>query len=200
MPEPLFFPTPADWRAWLEANHEAASEILVGFHKKGSGRPSITWPEAVDQALCFGWIDGIRRRIDEKSYTIRFTPRKQRSHWSAINVARVAELRAAGLMTPAGLRAFEARRDELTAQASYERTTPAELAAEYDALLRANAAAAGFFDTQPPWYRRAVAHWVMSAKKEETQRRRLAQLIECSAEGRTVPPLTRPSGGGASSS
>src|ERR671935_2976804 len=112
--EPTFFATPEDFRAWLERHHDSVSELLVGFHKKGSGRPSITWPEAVDQALCFGWIDGVRRRIDEDSYRIRFTPRKPSSTWSAINVKRVAELTKLGLMRPAGVKAFEARKGDKT--------------------------------------------------------------------------------------
>src|SRR5919204_4603501 len=118
--EPTFFATPADFRAWLERHHDSVSELLVGFFKKGSGRPSITWPEAVDQALCFGWIDGVRRSVDEVSYANRFTPRRPRSHWSAVNVQRLEELRRLGLMHPAGLRAFEARSDERTATYSYE--------------------------------------------------------------------------------
>jgi uncharacterized protein YdeI (YjbR/CyaY-like superfamily) len=190
--EPVFFASGADWRAWLEQNHQTATEIWIGFRKRGSGRTGITNAEAVDQALCFGWIDGIVKRIDDESYRKRFTPRKSRSHWSAVNVRRVGELSEQGLMHPAGVRAFEHRRDDLTARASYEREQAPELGDDYERLLRADRAAADFFDAQPPWYRRAAAHWVTSAKREETRHRRLAQLIECSAAGRTVPTLTRP--------
>src|SRR5919204_6825845 len=151
--EPTFFATPADFRAWLERHHDSVSELLVGFHKKGSGRPSITWPEAVDQALCFGWIDGVRRRIDEDSYTIRFTPRKPSSTWSAVHVKRMEELIEEGLVAPAGLAAFERRSDDRTAIYAYEQRKTAQLPDEYEARLRANAAAAEFFDSQPPWYR-----------------------------------------------
>jgi uncharacterized protein YdeI (YjbR/CyaY-like superfamily) len=187
---PAFYATPAEWRAWLEAHHAVEREHWVGFHKRGSGRPSLTWPEAVDQALCFGWIDGVRKRVDDERYMIRFTPRKPSSRWSRVNVARVGELKAAGLMRPAGLEAFEARTEEGTY--SYEQRDAAAFDPERERRLRADAAAAAFFDAQPPYYRRAVTHWVMSAKREETRDRRLALLIECSAAGRTVPPLTRP--------
>jgi uncharacterized protein YdeI (YjbR/CyaY-like superfamily) len=190
--EPTFFATPDAFRAWLEEHHDTEAELSVGFWKRGSGRPSITWPEAVDQALCFGWIDGVRRRRDDDSYTIRFTPRRRRSTWSAVNVARVAELEAAGLMHPAGLEAFARRSDDRTAIYAYEQRRAAELGEDYEAELRADRDAWGFFQAQPPWYRRAAAQWVTSAKREETRRRRLAQLVADSAQGRTVPPLTRP--------
>ena len=166
------------------------SELLVGFHKKGSGRPSITWPEAVDQALCFGWIDGVRRRIDEDSYTIRFTPRKPSSTWSAVNVKRMKELIEQGLVAPAGLAAFERRSDDRTAIYAYEQRHTAQLEPDQEQRLRANEDAYSYLESQPPHYRRAAIHWVTSAKKPETRERRLTQLIACSAEGRTVPPLT----------
>ena len=134
--EPTFFATPEDFRAWLEAHHDTATELLVGFHKKGSGRPSITWPESVDQALCFGWIDGVRRRIDDDSYSIRFTPRKQRSNWSVVNVRRVGELTELGLMRPAGLAAFERRSDDRTAIYAYEQRKAAKLDADAGAPLQ----------------------------------------------------------------
>jgi uncharacterized protein YdeI (YjbR/CyaY-like superfamily) len=191
--KPTFFATPADFRRWLEAHHADREELLVGFHKRDSGKPSITWPESVDQALCFGWIDGVRKRIDETSYTIRFTPRKLRSHWSRINVARVGALSAAGLMRPAGLTAFAARSEERTALASHERKEPAVLPPAYARQVRANAKAWAYFEAQAPWYRRAAVHWVITAKKEETRARRLAALIAACAAGRTVGPLTRPS-------
>ena len=192
MDEPAFFATPAEWRTWLEAHHDTAGEVWVGFYKRATGRPSITWPEAVDEALSFGWIDGLRKSIDAESYKIRFTPRKPRSHWSAVNVRRVRELAEQGRMRPPGVRAFEQRREELTARASYEQEHEPVLPSEYAERLRANAEAAAFFDARPPWYRRAAIHWVLSAKREETRRRRLARVIDDSAAGRTVPPLTPP--------
>jgi uncharacterized protein YdeI (YjbR/CyaY-like superfamily) len=188
--EPTFFATPADFRAWLERHHDSESELVVGFYKKGSGRPSITWPEAVDQALCFGWIDGVRRRVDDISYCNRFTPRKPRSTWSALNVKRMKELVEQGLVATAGLAAFERRGDDRTAIYSYEQRTDARLDPDQERRLRADDRASGFFDAQPPSYRRAAIHWVTSAKRPETRERRLAQLIACSAAEQTVPPLT----------
>jgi uncharacterized protein YdeI (YjbR/CyaY-like superfamily) len=188
--EPTFFATPAEFRAWLEGHHESEAELLVGFYKKASGKPSITWPESVDQALCFGWIDGVRRSLGDEAYTIRFTPRKARSNWSAVNVARMSELAAEGLVQPAGLAAFERRSDDRTAIYAYEQRRNAQLPPEYEQRLRADAAAAEFFDSQPPWYRRTATHWVISAKRETTRERRLAQLIEDSASGRRIGPLT----------
>ena len=167
------------------------SELLVGFHRKASGRASITWPESVDEALCFGWIDGVRRSIDDESYSIRFTPRRARSIWSAVNVRRMQELIDAGLVAPAGLAAFERRSDDRTAIYSHERRTAAELEPEQEQRLRADERAHAFFAAQPPSYRRAAIHWVTSAKRPATRERRLAQLIECSAAGRPVPPLAR---------
>jgi uncharacterized protein YdeI (YjbR/CyaY-like superfamily) len=187
--EPTFFATPADFRAWLERHHESHSELIVGFHKRGSGRPSITWPEAVDQALCFGWIDGVRRRIDDASYSIRFTPRKARSTWSAVNIRRMKELVEEGLVAPAGLAAFERRADDRSAIYSYEQRKAARLEPDQERRLRADERAWAFFEAQPPSYRRAAIHWITSAKKPETRERRLAQLIECSAAGEPVPPL-----------
>jgi uncharacterized protein YdeI (YjbR/CyaY-like superfamily) len=187
---PTFYATPAEWRAWLEEHHADEREHWVGFHKRGSGRPSITWPESVDQALCFGWIDGVRKRVDDERYMIRFTPRKRSSRWSKVNVARVAELTEAGLMQPAGLAAFEARTQEGTY--SYEQRDAAAFDPERERRLRADAGAWAYFSAQPPWYRRTATHWVMSAKREETRDRRLARLIEDSAAGRAVGPLARP--------
>jgi uncharacterized protein YdeI (YjbR/CyaY-like superfamily) len=187
---PAFYATPEEWRAWLEAHHDGEREHWVGFHKVGSDRPSITWPEAVDQALCFGWIDGIRRRVDETSYMIRFTPRKATSKWSMVNVRRVGELREAGLMRPAGIAAYEARTE--TGTYSYEQRDAAAFDDGREQRLRANAAAWEHWSAQPPWYRRTATHWVMSAKREETRDRRLARLIEDSAAGRPVGPLARP--------
>jgi uncharacterized protein YdeI (YjbR/CyaY-like superfamily) len=195
--EPTFFATPGDFRAWLQEHHEAESELLVGFHKKGSGRPSITWPESVDQALCFGWIDGVRRRIDDESYSIRFTPRKQRSTWSAVNVERVGELAEMGLMRAAGVAAFERRSDDRTAIYAYEQRKNAKLDAAQERRFKANAQAWNWFQDQPAGYRRTATYWVISAKKPETRERRLAQLIEDSAAGRTIRSLTPPRGSAA---
>ena len=190
--EPTFFATPADFRAWLDANHADRDELIVGFHKKGSGRPSITWPEAVDEALCFGWIDGVRRSIDGDSYSNRFTPRRPRSNWSAINIRRVGELIEEGRMTPAGLAAFERRDVARSGVYSFERHEPAKLDKAQERRFRAAADAWEWFQSQPPWYRRAALHWVVSAKRVETRERRLQTLIEDCSSGRTVKPLTRP--------
>ena len=194
--EPIFFATPDEFRAWLQEHHATESEVLVGFHKKGSGRPSITWPQSVDQALCVGWIDGVRRRIDDASYSIRFTPRKARSTWSAINVRRVAELAADGLVHPAGIAAFERRSDDKTAIYSYEQREAAQLDAEQERRFRANARAWDWFQAQAPSYRRTATYWVASAKRQETRERRLERLISDSAAGRPIPSLTPRRGSG----
>jgi uncharacterized protein YdeI (YjbR/CyaY-like superfamily) len=186
-----YFETSADFRAWLEANHETATELWVGFHKKATGRPSITWPEAVDQALCFGWIDGIRKSVDEHSYTNRFTPRKPTSAWSKVNVDKVAKLAEAGLMMPAGRRAFEARDEARSGIYSFEQR-PQELPPEYAARFQQNASAWAFYQAQPPGYQRLTTHWVTSAKREETRLKRLATLIEDSEHGRRIAQLARP--------
>jgi uncharacterized protein YdeI (YjbR/CyaY-like superfamily) len=190
--EPLFFATPADLRAWLEAHHEDARELWVGFHKVGTGRPSITWPEAVDEALCVGWIDGVRKRLDDASYVIRFSPRRQGSVWSTVNINRVAELTALGRMRPSGQRAFTARTEDRSGVYSYENRNDATLDEAYEREIRANSAAWRFFESRPRWYRQAAIRWVMTAKKEQTRRTRLSTLIEDSARGWTVPPLSRP--------
>jgi uncharacterized protein YdeI (YjbR/CyaY-like superfamily) len=190
-PKPRFFATPNRFRAWLERNHDRADELWVGFHKKASGKRSITWPEAVDQALCFGWIDGIRKRVDDTSYMNRFTPRKPTSNWSAKNVQRVRELIEEGLMTPAGLRAFEARKSNRTGIYSYEQR-PQDLPAKYARPFRADARAWNEWRAMPPSYRKAATWWVISAKREETRERRLATLIETTARGARIPTLTPP--------
>jgi uncharacterized protein YdeI (YjbR/CyaY-like superfamily) len=192
VPDPTFFATPAAFRAWLEEHHDTHTELLVGFYKKASSRPSITWPEAVDQALCFGWIDGVRRGIDADSYSIRFSPRKPRSFWSNVNIKRARELVELGLMAPAGRRAFEARAGERSGAYSYENREAARLDPEQERRFRERPAAWEWFERQPPSYRRAASWWVVSAKREETRRRRLATLIEDSAQGRPVKPLARP--------
>ena len=190
--EPRFFATPQDFRAWLEEHHSDAGELLVGYYKKGSGRPSITWPESVDEALCFGWIDGIRRRIDDESYSIRFTPRRARSIWSAVNIARAGELIAEGRMTPAGLAAFEVRDEARSAIYSYEQRRKAKLEPEQEARLRADPAAWEWFQSRPPSWRQGAIYWITSAKKPETRERRLATLIEDAAAGRMPKALTPP--------
>jgi uncharacterized protein YdeI (YjbR/CyaY-like superfamily) len=179
---PTFFKTPADFRSWLEKHHARADELLVGFYKKESGKPSITWPESVDEALCFGWIDGIRRRIDDISYSIRFTPRRRSSIWSNVNTKRVAELIKEKRMRPAGVKAFEARDPKKTGIYSFERET-ATLPAEFERVFRANTKAWKFWEAQPPGYRRLAAYFVTSAKQDETRRRRLDLLIRDSAGG-----------------
>jgi uncharacterized protein YdeI (YjbR/CyaY-like superfamily) len=182
--KPIFFATPADFRAWLERNHASEKELLVGYYRKASGKPSITWPESVDEALCFGWIDGIRRRIDDESYSIRFTPRKPTSHWSSVNIARVAELRKEGRMRPAGLAAFERRSESRSGIYSYEQRQAARFDADQEREFRSNEAAWSFFQAQPRGYRQLATYRVVSAKREETRRKRLASLIEDSAAGR----------------
>jgi len=188
---PIFFSTPAAFRKWLAANHAKKTELLVGFYKTSSGKPSITWPESVDEALCFGWIDGVRKSLGDEAYTIRFTPRKATSIWSAINVAKIGALREAGRMQPAGEAAFAKRSAERTGVYSFERTEAAELSATEARALKANRKAAAFFAAQPPWYQRAAAHWIVSAKRDDTRSKRLAALIADSAAGRTIRPLTR---------
>lgn len=191
MAKPIFFATPAAWRAWLEQHHATAREIVVGFYKRGSGRPSITWPESVDQALCFGWIDGVRRSLDAERYTIRFTPRTARSTWSSVNITRMAELMKSGLVHATGRAAFEAREATRSGIYSYETRSRAAFDADAERRFRSNAAAWGFFSEQAPWYRRTATHWVTSAKREATRRQRLGILIEHSAVGRRIPPLDR---------
>lgn len=188
---PTFFAAPPEFRAWLERHHEDMDELLVGFYKKGSGKPSMTWPEAVDEALCFGWIDGVRRGLDAESYSIRFTPRKPRSTWSAVNVARVGELRRARKMRPPGLAAFERRKQDNTGIYSYEQRDAARLNERQEERFRANSAAWDFFQDQAPSYRKTAVWWVVSAKKEATRETRLATLIDDSSHGRTIAPLTR---------
>jgi uncharacterized protein YdeI (YjbR/CyaY-like superfamily) len=188
--EPKFFATPAAWRDWLQKHHDQQKELLIGFYKKDSGKPSITWPESVDMALCFGWIDGVRRRIDDVSYSIRFTPRKARSVWSAVNIKRVEELTKQGLMHPAGTKAFEARQEERSGVYAFEQRNVAFENVQ-DRRFRANEAAWKFFHSQPPWYQRTATWWVVSAKREETKEKRLAILIKDSEEGRTIRQLTR---------
>jgi uncharacterized protein YdeI (YjbR/CyaY-like superfamily) len=186
--KPTFFPTPADFRAWLEAHHDKLREQLVGFHKKDSGKPSITWSESVEVALCFGWIDGVRKSLDETSYTIRFTPRKPTSNWSSININLVRKLTKQGLMHPAGLKAFAARDEKKSAIYSYERKT-ARFTREQEKQFHADKAAWDFFRSQAPWYQRVTTYWVISAKREETKLKRLSELIGHSQNQRRIPGL-----------
>jgi uncharacterized protein YdeI (YjbR/CyaY-like superfamily) len=183
--EVMFFETPAALRDWFAANAATAAELHVGYHKKAAGLPSVTWAESVDEALCVGWIDGVRRSLGDGAYTIRFTPRRRGSRWSAVNVRRVPELAAEGRMTPAGLAVFEARGEANETGYSYERRD-ATLPPEYEAVLRAVAGAGAFWDAQPPGYRRLAASWVLRAKQEETRQRRLATLRDACARGERV--------------
>ena len=187
--KPTFFPTPAAFRDWLAEHHAVTGELLVGFHKKDSGKPSLTWPESVDEALCFGWIDSIRRGLDDSSYTIRFTPRKAGSTWSSVNVARARALIELGRMHPAGLAAFEARRENRTGVYSYEQRS-VELAEPYAGLLKQDAAAWTYCQGQPASYRKAVNWWIVSAKQEATRLKRLDKLKIYSAQGERLPEFT----------
>jgi uncharacterized protein YdeI (YjbR/CyaY-like superfamily) len=181
---PTYFATENDFRRWLEENHLKAPELLVGFWKKGSGRPSIDWPQARDQALCFGWIDGVRRSLGEEAYTIRFTPRRKGSIWSKVNVQRFAALKAAGLMTSEGERAYEENKGR-TGVYAYEKELTVLTEAE-EALFRSSAAAWADWEKRPPGYKKVVLHWVTSAKRSETRARRLSTLIEDSAASRKI--------------
>ena len=183
--KPRFFKTPAAFAAWLDEHHAGAAELLVGFHKKDSGRPSMTWPESVDCALCYGWIDGVRKRVDDDSYTIRFSPRRTRSVWSAVNIKRVGELEALGLMRPAGIKAFAARTENRSGIYAYEQRTDT-LPAAYAKIMRKNKPAWDFFQAQPPSYRKKLGWWIVSAKQEATRLKRLTRLIEVSAAGRRL--------------
>jgi len=189
-----FFASPAEWRAWLEANHDRTSELWVGFRKKHTGKVGLTYSEAVDEALCFGWIDGVRRSLDADSYTNRFTPRKRGSSWSPVNIKRAGVLVEAGRMHAAGLAAYEGRDRAKEPQYSYE-DRGRGLGADEERAFVEHPSARASFQAQPPGYRRAAGHWVMSAKREETRRRRLATLIENSAQGRRIAPLARPAKG-----
>jgi len=184
--ETHFFATASEFRAWLAKNHTTATEIGVVFHKKASGKPSMTWSEAVDQALCFGWIDSVARRIDDSSRVQRFTPRKPKSNWSAVNIRKVDELTSRGLMAPAGLAAFARREEARSMVYSYENRHLAALDAEREAKFKARKKAWDFFGKQPPSYRQTAIYRVMNAKREETRSKRLERLIDASAEGRRL--------------
>jgi uncharacterized protein YdeI (YjbR/CyaY-like superfamily) len=186
-----FFKTPAEFRKCLTTHHAKAEELMVGFYKTKSGKKSITWPEAVDEALCFGWIDGIRRSIDETSYQIRFTPRKARSTWSSINIKRVDELMKLGKMQPSGIKAFEKRDEKRSGIYAYEQRGQ-ELPKIYMDRFKENKKAWKFFSGQAPWYQRTATWWVISAKREETKLKRLGKLISDSANEKRIDQLTRP--------
>ena len=188
--KPRFFATPEAFRAWLTRNHAKGTELLVGFYKKDSGKASITWPESVDEALCFGWIDGVRRSLGAESYVIRFTPRKKGSVWSAVNTRKMRSLIADGRVSPAGLAAFEVRRENRSGIYSYEQRGE-QLAEPYGTRLRKNKKAWTYFQSTPASYRKAAGWWVVSAKKEETRLARLARLVELSAAGERIPQFTR---------
>ncbi len=186
MAAPRFFATPADFRRWLAAHAADATELLVGFHKIGSGRPSMSWSESVDEALCFGWIDGVRKRIDEASYSIRFTPRKPGSIWSAINIAKVERLQAAGRMAPAGTAAFALRTGARSRVYSYEQDAPAELSPSELRTFKRDKAAWRYFENAPPGYRQQMLHRICQAKRPETRAARLDKLIAASAAGQRL--------------
>lgn len=176
-----FFETQAAFREWLEQHHNTHKELIVGFYKVGSGKPSMTWPESVDQALCFGWIDGLRKSIDQERYCIRFTPRKPNSIWSAVNIKKIDELTKAGLMKPEGLKAFSHKKEERSTIYSHE-NAPVALAPAYQALFEEHRIAWEFFEKQAPSYRKMVVHWIMSAKQEKTRLSRLANTIAASSQ------------------
>lgn len=180
-----YFSSPDEWRAWLARHHQGATELLVGFHKAATGRPRMTWPESVDEALCVGWIDGVRRRVDDDRYTIRFSPRKATSVWSAVNIRRVGELEAEGRMQPAGRAAFARRKEHRSGVYSYE-NRPRTLDEPYASTFRKDARAWAFFESQPPSYRRAATWYVLSAKREATRLKRLATHIDDSAHQRRL--------------
>jgi len=183
--KPKHFKAAADFRTWLKANHASATELWIGFYKKDSGKGGLTYAEALDEALCFGWIDGVRKRVDELSFTQRFTPRKSTSNWSLINICHVARLKTAGRMMPAGLRAFAARRPEKSGVYSFE-NKPSKLSPVLQQQFESDPAAWDFFQRQPPGYRRLACFFVMSAKQEATRHRRLARLMSDSKQNRRL--------------
>ena len=186
MASPQFFETTAAFRAWLEANASAASELLVGYHKVASGRPSMSWSESVDEALCFGWIDGVRKRIDDTTYCIRFTPRKANSIWSAVNIGKVEQLRAQGRMTPAGESAFAGRTEAKSVIYAYEQESTAELSPDEVRAFMQNKQAWRYFEATPPSYKKVILHWITTAKRTETRASRLAKLVEACAAGQRL--------------
>ena len=190
-PAPKTFRTPAAFRAWLEKNHATSTELVLRLFRVHAAGRGVTYAQALDEALCFGWIDGVRRSHDAHSFTVRFTPRKPKSTWSRVNITHAGRLTQAGRMAPAGLAAFGARTEERSGVYSVEQPRP-ELGPAFVKAIKANAAAWAFYEAQAPWYRRTTGHWVMSAKREETREKRLAILIDCSARGVKIPPLQIP--------
>lgn len=188
--KPRFFASAAEFSSWLKDHHDKEDVLLVGFRKVGTGKSSITWPESVKEALCWGWIDGVRKRVDDESYTIRFSPRRPGSIWSAVNIRSAQSLLREGRMRPAGKKAFEARRENRSGTYSYEQR-PHELIEPYAGMLSRNAKARTFFEEQIPSYRRAATWWILSAKKEETRTARAKQLVELSAAGKLIPGFIR---------
>lgn len=183
---PTFFATQQEFRDWLAKNHQTESELLVGFYKVKSQKPSMSWSQSVDQALCFGWIDGITKSIDHERYCIRFTPRKSNSIWSAVNIKKIEVLTKANLMQPAGLAAFKLRKEERSNIYSHEKEE-AQLSAAFENLFKSNPIAWDFFNAQPPSYKKVMKHWIMSAKQDKTKLARLAQTIEFSEMQKRVP-------------
>jgi uncharacterized protein YdeI (YjbR/CyaY-like superfamily) len=187
--KPIFFPSQAELRKWFEKNHLKEKELIVGFYKSGTGKPTITWPQSVDEALCFGWIDGVRKSIDDESYMIRFTPRKPGSNWSAINIKKIEELTKQGLMYPAGLEAFSRRQEKKSKIYAYEKE-PVALSKAYEKLFKANKKAWAWFQSQAPSYQKVATHWIMTAKQESTQQSRLQTLITDCEAGRKLKHLS----------
>lgn len=184
----LFFPCQEDFRKWLAENHQEQTEQWLGYYKKATGKASITWPESVDEALCFGWIDGLRKRIDDEAYKIRFTPRKVRSHWSEVNIKRIEELKKSGLVQPAGLDAYTKKTEKNSGLASHEQGKIA-MPKPYERQIKDNKAAWKYYSNLAPSTRKQYIWWVISAKREETRLKRLNTVIECSSEGELIPPL-----------
>ncbi|MFL9845735.1 YdeI/OmpD-associated family protein [Flavobacterium rhizosphaerae] len=184
--EPQFFETPADFRKWLQQHYTDKQEVMVGFYKKSLGKSSITWPESVEQALCFGWIDGVRRSYNNEAYTIRFTPRKPNSTWSAVNIAKIQELQEKGLLQPAGLAAFQKRTEKNSKIYAHEQDEVATLPKALEEQFKANKAAWKFFEAQPPYYKKIMLHRVASAKQEKTQLQRLEKLMAACLEGKRL--------------
>jgi uncharacterized protein YdeI (YjbR/CyaY-like superfamily) len=187
--KPTFFATQEDFRKWLLINHETATELIVGFYKVDSGKPSMSWSQSVDQAICFGWIDGVRKSIDKESYLIRFTPRKSTSIWSAVNIKKVEELTKQGLMQPNGILAFEKRKEHKSKIYAYEKEA-VKLSADFEKKFKANRKAWAFFQSLPPSYHRSAIDWIMSAKQDATSIKRLDELINDSEAGRKIKRLS----------
>ncbi len=183
--QPVFFTTHEKFREWLKKNHDKKTELLVGFYKVGSGKPSLTWPQSVDAALSFGWIDGVRKSMGDESYTIRFTPRKNPSIWSAVNIKKIAALKKSGLLMPSGLAAFKHRKEDKSKVYAYEKK-PVDLDPSFIKEFKKDKKAWAFFEALAPSYKRTVQHWVMAAKQETTRENRLKKLIAASASGKRL--------------